>query len=141
MNTYSTKKEDINPKWILIDAKDQVIGRLATKISRILTGKDNIKFVKNLSMGDKVIVINSDQLKFTGSKMAQKKYHRHSGFAGGHVERTADYYMKKDSTFLLKHAVSGMLPKNKMRDVMLKNLRIFKDNKHKHEAQLKEIVN
>lgn len=87
--------------------------------------------------GDKVVVINTDKLKLTGSKLTDKKYYRHSGYANGKKVRTADYYMQKDSTFVLRNAVSGMLPKNKLRDRFLNNLYVYKDEKHEHTAQIK----
>lgn len=137
MNTTITKKSDITQNWHLFDAKDYTLGRLATIVSAKLIGKDKIYYTGNLIVGDKIVIINTDKIKVTGNKVLDKKYYRHSGYAGGFKERNLGYYMEKDSTFVIKNAIKGMLPKNRLRDRMMANLHVYKDGNHKQEAQVK----
>jgi|SRR3989344_3822661 len=132
MNTTVTRKKDINTGWHLIDAQKETLGRVSTKIASYLMGKHKVTFTPNLVMGDKVVVINSDKLKLTGKKVKNKNYYTHSGYHSGLKVRNAEYYLQKDSTFIIKSAVSGMLPKNKLRDLFLKNLYVYKDSNHPH---------
>lgn len=133
VNTKQNKKEKA---WHLLDAKEYVLGRLATKATSLLMGKHNPQFSANLLNGDSVVVINADKIKFTGKKTDQKKYRRHSGFAGGFKEHNLAYHLKKDSRFVIQKAVLGMLPKNKLRDKVIKNLYIYKDENHPHKGQV-----
>jgi len=127
-----TKQEQ---KWYLIDAKDKVLGRLASKIAYILIGKHKVTYSPSYIGGDYVVVINADKIKLTGKKLVQKKYYRHSGHLGNLKEFTAGYLLQKKPEELLRMAVSKMLPKNKLRERMLKRLKIYKGENHKHVAQ------
>lgn len=138
MNTETPKKKNLNQKWHLFDAKVYVLGRLSTEVAILLMGKNKVDFVYNLINGDKVVIINCDKINFTGNKLADKLYRRHSGFGGGFKERNLEYYMKIDSTFVVREAVSGMLPKNKLRDKLLANLYLYKDDKNPHSGQIKK---
>ncbi len=109
-----------------INAKNQTLGRLAVEIANLLRGKNKAEFVPYRDVGDKVVVVNSDRIKVTGQKMKQKIYYRHSGYPGGIKERTFEQAMEKDSREVLRRAVYGMLPKNKLRDVLIKKLEIYK---------------
>ena len=122
-------------KWFLIDAKDKVVGRLATKIASILIGKSKSTFTPGTDNGDFVVVINSDSLVFTGKKLDHKFYYRNTGFPGGLRSKKARDLMKEDSPEVLKKAVKGMLPKNKWQDKLISRLRVYSSSVHPHEAQ------
>ncbi len=112
-----------------INAKNKILGRLAVEIANLLRGKGKVEFVPYKDVGDKVVVINSDKLKFTGQKLKKKIYYRHSGYLGGIKERPLEKAMEKDSREVLRQAVYGMLPKNKLRDILIKKLEIYKQEK------------
>jgi large subunit ribosomal protein L13 len=135
MKTYSAKPTDVERKWYLIDASEAPLGRVATQIAQLLTGKCKPQFTKHIDTGDFVIVINASQTIATGDKLNKKVYYRHSGFPGGLKEATLAEKMEKDPTFALTNAVRGMLPVNKLRDERLKRLKVYADADHKHEAQ------
>lgn len=130
MKTKSTKKSEIERDWYLLDIKDKILGRSATKIAQLLMGKNKPYFVPYLDCGDYVVVVNAAKVKVTGRKTAQKKYYRHSGYPGGFKEITFEKQMEKDPRKIILHAVSGMLPKNKLRDPRLARLKIFVNEKH-----------
>lgn len=136
MKTVTPKEKQLVTNWHLFDAKDFVLGRLSTKVAQILMGKEKTDFVPNLVNGDKVVIINSDKVKITGNKLEDKLYRRHSGYGGGFKEYNLSYYMKKDSTFVIRESISGMLPKNKLRDKLLNNLYIYKGEEHPHSGQI-----
>ena len=133
MITKTPKKQEINRDWYLIDAKGEVLGRIATKIARLLIGKDKSNFSYSVDCGDLVVVINSNDVRVTGRKKKQKLYRRYSGYPGGLKETTFERLLEKDSRKIIEHAVRGMLPKNKLRSKRLKRLRVFKKEKHNFE--------
>ena len=133
--TQWTKKEDIKREWYVIDAKDLIVGRVATKIASLLIGKEKPLIVPNLDCGDYVIVINTDQLKLTRGKENKKMYYSYSGYPGGLTETLFKDQMKKDSTRVILSAVKNMLPKNKLRDLRMNRLFVYKDDVHKHQPQ------
>ncbi len=135
MKTFSLKKENINQDWWLLDAKDEVLGRLASKAAVILRGKHKADFTPHLDNGDFVIIINADKVKLTGKKEEQKLYRRHSGYIGGLKEIPFKKKKEKDPQGIIINAVSGMLPKNKLGRKMIKKLKVYCDEKHPHEAQ------
>lgn len=137
MTTYSTKASEIKRSWHLIDARSQILGRLATRISRLLMGKHKPYFVPHLDCGDYVVVINAKEVKVTGKKETQKQYYRHSGYPGGFRQITFEKQMAKDPRKIIYHAVAGMLPKNKLKDKRLTRLKIFIDEKHQYEDKVK----
>ena len=114
MNTQSFTKEDITQSWVLIDAKDKTLGRLATKIANMLRGKHKPEYSRNADLGDYVVVINSDLVNVTGKKLSQKKYYRHTGYPGGIKEKSLGEVLEDSSEEAIKSAVKGMLPKNKL---------------------------
>jgi large subunit ribosomal protein L13 len=135
MKTYSAKPTDVERKWYLIDAGEAPLGRLASHIAQLLTGKGKPQFTKHIDCGDFVIVINASQTVATGDKLNKKVYYSHSNYPGGLKEATLGEKMIKDPTFAITHAVRGMLPVNKLRDERLKRLKVYPDADHKHEAQ------
>lgn len=137
MRTKTTRASEIKRSWHLIDAKGETLGRLATKIAKLLMGKDKPYFVRYLDCGDWVVVVNASDVKVTGKKVNQKLYYRHSGYPGGFREITFKKQMERDSTKVIKHAVSGMLPKNKLRKRMLARLRIYADKSHPYGDKFK----
>jgi len=140
VKTYSAKPADVTRKWYVIDASQAPLGRVATQIATLLTGKGKPQFTKHIDCGDYVIVINAKDLKVTGNKATTKMYYHHSGFPGGLRERTLQDQMNLDPTKVLEHAIRGMLPVNKLRDDRLSRLKIYADAEHKHEAQQPEVI-
>jgi large subunit ribosomal protein L13 len=135
MKTYSAKPTDVTRVWYLIDASQAPLGRVATKVAVLLTGKEKPMFTHHIDCGDYVVVINADNLVVTGNKLAQKTYYRHSGFPGNLKAATLSEKLAKDSTDVLFQAIRGMLPANKLRDGRLARLKIYAGTEHKHEAQ------
>jgi len=140
MKTYSAKPSDVTRKWYVIDASQAPMGRVATQVATLLTGKGKPTFTKHIDTGDYVIVINAKDIVVTGDKMEVKKYYRHSHYPGGLKEATLKEKMEKDPTFAIHHAIRGMLPVNKLRDARLERLKIYADADHKHEAQKPEVI-
>lgn len=135
MKTYSTKAADIERKWHVVDASDQVLGRLATRIARLLMGKHKPMFVPNLDTGDYVIVVNADKVRVTGAKTQQKIYYRHTGYPGGLKSVTFERMMQAHPTRVIEHAVRGMLPRNRLGAAMMKKLKVYTGENHPHTAQ------
>ena len=135
MKTFTLKAKDIKKNWYLIDAKDQVLGRLSTKIAQLIRGKEKPEFTPHLDMGDFVIVINADKVKVSGNKEEDKVYWRHSGFPGGQKETSLSDMRDKFPDRIITNAVKGMLPHNRLGRKMLKNLKVYTDENHPHEAQ------
>lgn len=133
---FFLRKEDRNPRWILIDANDQVVGRLATKVADMLRGKNRANYTPHDDAGDYVVVINADKLVFTGNKMDQKVYERYTGWIGNKKFLTAKQIMEKDSTRIIELAVKGMLPKTKLARELLRKLRVYAGAEHPHAAQI-----
>lgn len=122
-------------KYHLIDADDKILGRLAAEAAVILRGKNKVDFVPNIDNGDAVIVINSDKIRISGNKTKSKIYHRFSGYPSGIKSAAFSDRLKKNSREIIKEAVSGMLPKNKLRKLMIKKLFVYKDEKHPHRIE------
>ena len=135
MKTQHLKKEDIERTWYLVDATDKVLGRLAAKIATLLLGKHKVAFSRHLDLGDGVIVVNCEKIKVTGKKPQQKVYKSFSGYPGGLREEKLESLMKRRPHEVLKHAVKGMLPKNKLGRQMIKRLKLYVGDKHGQEAQ------
>lgn len=141
MSTYFTKKKDLSRDWLLVDAKDQTVGRLASNLAMFLMGKHKPTYSPHLDTGDYVIVLNAEQVKFTGNKWDQKKYHRHTGFVGGIRTRTAKEMLEKKPAEILRLAVKGMLPKNQsLARRQLMKLKIYTGDKHPHAVQQPKTV-
>lgn len=140
MKTYSAKPSDVTRKWYVVDAAEAPLGRVATQVAKLLTGKDKPQFTQHIDCGDYVIVINAANLVVTGDKLNKKMYYHHSHFPGGLKEATLADKMAKDPTEVLVHAIRGMLPVNKLRDGRLARLKVYADAEHKHEAQKPEVI-
>jgi large subunit ribosomal protein L13 len=136
MKTYQPKPTEIRREWVLIDATDQILGRLATQIAFRLRGKHKPIFTPHLDTGDFVIVVNADKIMLTGNKWAQKTYYRHSGYMGGLKTITAKKLLEKSPERILWFAVRGMLPKNRLGRALLGKLKVYSGSKHPHEAQM-----
>jgi large subunit ribosomal protein L13 len=135
MNTYSAKPADVTRKWYVIDASEAPLGRVATQVATLLTGKGKPMFTKHIDCGDYVIVLNADKAHVTGNKLDTKMYYHHSGHPGGLTETSMRDVMEKDSTKVVFAAIRGMLPVNKLRDARLERLKIYTGAEHNHEAQ------
>ena len=131
------KPKDIKRNWHLLDAKDQILGRLSTQIAQELMGKNKSIYTPYLDTGDYIVVINAKDVVLTGKKESQKKYYHHSGYPGGLYSKTAAKVREQKPENLLKHAVVGMLPKNKLGRAMVRKLYIYKDANHKHQDKFK----
>jgi large subunit ribosomal protein L13 len=140
MKTFSLKTADVKHDWYIIDADGQVLGRLATKIARILSGKDKPNYTPHVVNGDVVVVINASKIKVTGQKLTDKIYYRHTGYPGGIREISLRDQLDKDSTKVIEHAVEGMLPKNKLQAKMLQNLKVYSGADHPHAPQNPQII-
>ena len=135
MRTESYKRSDIADSWFLLDAKEQTLGRFATKVANILSGKNKPEYTPNADMGDYVVVINASKMHVTGKKLDQKIYYRHSGYPGGIKSKPLKDVMNNSASEALKSAVKGMLPKNKLGKQMLTKLKVYDDENHPHSAQ------
>lgn len=135
MKTYFATKDDAERKWVLIDAKDKVVGRLAAEIASILRGKNKPQYTPHADVGDFVVVINADKVRLTGKKWEKKRYYRHSGYMGGLKVTVAKDMADKKPEEILKHAVKGMLPKNSLGKAMFKKLKVYAGDNHPHDAQ------
>ena len=135
MKTQSFKQSDIEQSWILVDAKDKTLGRLASALASRLRGKHKPEFTPNADLGDYIVVINANKINVTGDKLNQKKYFKHSGYPGGIKSKSLDSVIKNSPEDAIRMAVKGMLPKNKLGKKMLTKLKIYKDNDHPHQAQ------
>lgn len=133
--TISAKASDFDRQWYIIDAEDQILGRLATKIADILRGKNKVNFTPHVDCGDYVIVINADKVKLTGKKLDQKMYTTHSGYLGGLKETPYRRLMEKFPERAVEHAVKGMLPKNKLQKKFMNKLKVYSGPDHPHQAQ------
>ena len=135
MKTFTLKAKDIKKNWYLVDAKDQVLGRLSSKVAQLIRGKQKPEFTPHLDMGDFVIVINADKVKVSGNKEKNKTYWHHTGFPGGQKESNLSDLRKNFPDRIITNAVKGMLPHNRLGRQMLKNLKVYADASHPHEAQ------
>ena len=141
MSTQVAKQSDIKREWYVIDLDGKVLGRAATEIARILRGKHKPIYTPSVDTGDFVIVLNADKVKLTGNKMADKMYHHHTGYPGGIRSINAEKLLVKRPEDLIKKAVKGMLPKNKLGRQMFKKLKVYAGGEHTHAAQQpKELV-
>ena len=134
--TFFIRKEDCKPNWHVIDAADQVLGRLATRVATILRGKNKAMFTPHANCGDYVVIINCEKIKLTGNKWKDKIYKTYSGWRGGLKERTAEQMMEKHPTKIVQLAVKRMLPKNKLSEQQIKMLKIYVGGEHPHAAQV-----
>ena len=133
--TISSNAATVNKEWVVIDATNEVLGRLASQVAKILRGKNKPSFTPHVDCGDYVVVINADKVRLTGKKMTDKVYVRHTGYPGGQLFATPADYLQKRPTFVLEKAVRGMLPKNRLGDAIFRNLKVYAGAEHPHTAQ------
>ncbi|GAB4490467.1 MAG: 50S ribosomal protein L13 [Thermodesulfovibrionales bacterium] len=141
MKTQFAKKDSVDRAWYVVDAKDAVLGRLASRIATYLRGKNKPVFTPNVDTGDFIIVINADKVKLTGNKMTDKVYYHHSGYIGGIKAQSARDLLAKKPEEIIRKAVWGMLPKNTLGRTMLKKLKVYKGSEHPHKAQSPAALN
>lgn len=138
--TISANAQTVNKQWILVDAKDQILGRLASKVALIIRGKHKTDFTPHVDCGDNVVVINASLIKLTGQKWDQKKYITYSGYPGGQKSTLAKDQMRKHPTRMVEHAIKGMLPKNRLGRALFRNLYVYEGADHEQEAQQPKII-
>ncbi|MGD0209423.1 MAG: 50S ribosomal protein L13 [Desulfomonilia bacterium] len=140
MGTFQARKEEVARQWVLVDATDMVLGRLAVKVASILRGKTKPEFTPHTDVGDFVVIINADKVKVTGNKLEQKTYYHHSGYMGGIKSATMKEILNKKPEDVIRHAVKGMLPKNTLGRAMFKKLKVYTGDVHPHEAQKPQLL-
>ncbi len=142
MGTYFQSAEEAREagKWLVIDAADMPLGRLASQVAQLIRGKHRPQFTRHANGGDFVIVVNAEKIRLTGKKLEQKIYYRHSGYAGGLKEVVAYEFLRKDPEGMIQHAVRGMLPKGALGHTMLRKLKVYKGAEHPHKAQQPEKI-
>ncbi|RAP32250.1 50S ribosomal protein L13 [Candidatus Marinamargulisbacteria bacterium SCGC AG-439-L15] len=138
--TRHTRPSEIKENWIVLDAKDQVLGRLASFAASRVKGKHSVQYTPSVDTGDYVVIINTDHIAVTGQKETQKNYYSHSGYPGGLKTISYADQMKKDSTQVVYRAVKGMLPHNSLGRQLLKKVKLYAGSEHPHEAQNPEVV-
>ena len=139
--TVSANRETADKKWLLVDAEGETLGRLASKVAKLIRGKHKVNYTPHADCGDNVIVINAEKVVLTGNKMADKVYIRHTGFPGGQRSLTAQELLDKRPVRLVEKAVKGMLPKNKLGYKLYTNLKVYEGAKHDQDAQKPEKFN
>jgi large subunit ribosomal protein L13 len=140
MKTTFVNKETVDRKWYVIDAQGLVVGRLAVEIAKRLRGKHKACYTPHIDTGDYIIVVNAEKVRFTGNKLDNKLYYRHSGYPGGIKSVTAGKLLKSKPERILEHAVKGMLPKNRLGRRMLKKMKVYTGPEHPHQAQQPEVI-
>ena len=135
MKTKSYKNTDLDKKWLLLDARDETLGRLSSKIASILMGKNKAQYTPHNDLGDYVVVVNAEKIKVTGNKDIQKKYYKHTGYPGGLKSSTFSEIIEKNPENVILKAVKGMLPKNKLSNSMMSKLKVYEGDNHPHVGQ------
>ena len=139
--TVSANAQTVKKEWILIDAENQTLGRLATRVANVLRGKHKPSFTPHVDCGDNVIIINAEKIVLTGKKLTDKVYVRHTGYPGGQRFSTPQQLLNTHPIRVIEHAVRGMLPKNKLGDALYRNLKVYAGAEHPHQAQNPKVVN
>lgn len=139
MNTYVPKQGEVEQKWLIIDAEDKVLGRVAVEAARLLRGKHKPQFTPFLECGDHVIILNAEKAKVTGNKREDKMYYHHSGYVGGLKETSYEDMLAKHPTRAMTLAITGMLPHNKLGSALARHLRVYAGSDHPHEAQQPQV--
>ena len=135
MKTKSYKNTDLDKKWLLLDARDETLGRLSSKIASILMGKNKAQYTPHNDLGDYVVVVNAEKIRVTGNKDIQKKYYKHTGYPGGLKSSTFSEIIEKTPENVILKAVKGMLPKNKLSNSMISKLKVYEGDNHPHAGQ------
>ena len=135
MKTKSYKNTDLDKKWLLLDARDETLGRLSSKIASFLMGKNKAQYTPHNDLGDYVVVVNAEKIRVTGNKDIQKKYYKHTGYPGGLKSSTFSEIIEKNPENVILKAVKGMLPKNKLSNSMISKLKVYEGDNHPHAGQ------
>jgi large subunit ribosomal protein L13 len=135
VKTYAVKASEIERQWWVVDASDQTLGRLATRIATLLEGKHKPIYSPHIDTGDHVVVVNAGKVKVTGNKLVQKRYYRHSGYPGGLKEESLQALLGRKPELVIERAVKGMLPQNRLGRAMIKKLKVYSGSEHPHQAQ------
>lgn len=138
--TKFIKPEDADRKWFIVDAQNQILGRLASRVASVIRGKYKPVFTPNMDAGDFVVVVNAEKVKVTGKRETLKQYVRHSGYPGGQKFTSLQEMLAKKPEFVIQHAVKGMLPKNRLGRVLIKKLKVYAGDQHPHAAQKPETL-
>jgi large subunit ribosomal protein L13 len=141
MKTYNAKPGEVERRWYVVDADGQTLGRLATRIADTLRGKGKAQYTPHVDTGDFVVVVNAEKVRVTGNKLDQKRYYRHSGYPGGLRSRTLREQLERRPTEVIRKAVKGMLPRNRLARQQINKLKIYAGPEHPHEAQSPEPLN
>lgn len=141
MKTYIAQKKDIKPRYLLIDASGKILGRLATRVARLLMGKDKVAYTPHIDQGDFVVVVNAANIRFSGRKLKQKIFTHFSGYPGGLKEINLERMIREKPTEVVRHAIRGMLPKSRLGSRMLTRLKVYAGPEHPHSAQGPELIN
>ncbi len=136
--TVHAKTSDVQRRWLLVDAQDLVLGRMASEVASILRGKKKASFTPHVDTGDFVVVVNAEKVKLTGKKWSDKMYYNHSGYPGGLRVRSAEVMRERYPTLIIRRAVKGMLPKGPLGNAMIRKLKIYAGPDHPHQAQMPE---
>lgn len=139
--TVSANKETAEKKWFIVDAEGQTVGRLASKVAKVIRGKHKPNFTPHADCGDNVIIVNAEKVSFSGTKLVNKTYIRYTGYPGGQRMTTAEEMLRKQPERLIEKAIKGMLPKNTLGRKLFTNLKVYKGNEHNHDAQKPEVLN
>ncbi|MEE2931409.1 MAG: 50S ribosomal protein L13 [Bacteroidota bacterium] len=139
--TISVNKKSANKEWKLIDAEGQILGRFASKVAKILRGKHKPSFTPHADCGDYVIIINAGKITMSGDKMEKREIFSYTGYPGGQKRKNPSEILRKDQTAVLRHAIKGMLPKNKLGRAILRNCFVYAEGEHNHQAQKPQVIN
>ena len=139
--TVSANSATVNKEWVLVDADGQTLGRLASKVAKLIRGKYKPNYTPHVDCGDNVVIINAEKINLTGKKWTDKSYIRHTGYPGGQRSLTATEMFEKDPTRLIEKAVKGMLPKNTLGSALFRNLYVYAGTEHKHAGQTPKAIN
>lgn len=139
--TLSANKETVKKEWLLVDAENETLGRLASKVAFLLRGKHKVNFTPHVDCGDNVVIINAEKVRLTGNKLTDKQYVRHTGHPGGQRFATPEELLRKRPEMVIEKAVKGMLPKNRLGSQLFRNLKVYAGTEHKQEAQQPKKVN
>ncbi len=139
--TVSANKDTVTKDWVIVDAEKQILGRLASKVAKIVRGKHKVNYTPHVDCGDNVIIINAEKIELTGNKWDQKQYVRHTGYPGGQRFTSVKQMLDKRPTEIIRKAVKGMLPKTKLGDALLRNVHIYAGSEHPHQAQQPQSIN
>ncbi|MFH1001405.1 MAG: 50S ribosomal protein L13 [Bacteroidota bacterium] len=139
--TVSANKQTVNKEWLLIDAENEILGRLASKVANILRGKNKANYTPHVDCGDYVVIINAEKIRLTGNKWEQKTYTHHTGYPGGQRTKSANELMAKKPFAMVEKAVKGMLPKNRLGAQLFRNMHVYAGNEHPHAGQNPKAIN